>query len=266
MMRNLALLLAAALLASLSIVAPAQAQATRTWVSGVGDDANPCSRTAPCKTFAGAISKTAAHGEINVLDPGGFGAVTITKSISIISESVQAGVLVDGTNAIIINAAAGDVVLLKGLNIQGLGPGGNVATSLNGVRILSAAKVHITKSLIQGFTSLTDGNGVAIVPTVNPVTVFISETTITKNRQGIFVNPTNPALVTVFVDRVVLQGNSATAIRTTANGTIRVTNSVITDNNRGLLQAGNGVIISGGGNSLLGNNIEGTFDSTVPQL
>ena len=62
--------------------APAQAQSTRTWVSGVGDDANPCSRTAPCKTFAGAISKTAAFGEINVLDPGGFGAVTITHSIT----------------------------------------------------------------------------------------------------------------------------------------------------------------------------------------
>ena len=63
--------------------APAHAQATRTWVSGVGDDANPCSRTAPCKTFAGAISKTAAGGEINCLDPGGFGAVTITKAITI---------------------------------------------------------------------------------------------------------------------------------------------------------------------------------------
>src|SRR5438093_5866225 len=81
----------------------AQAQATRTWVSGVGDDANPCSRTAPCKTFAGAISKTAAGGEINVLDPGGFGAVTITKSITIRSDHVEAGVLVSGTNAIIVN-------------------------------------------------------------------------------------------------------------------------------------------------------------------
>ena len=74
----------------------AQAQATRTWVSGVGDDANPCSRTAPCKTFAGAISKTAAKGEINVLDPGGFGGVTITKSISIEASGVIAGVLVTG--------------------------------------------------------------------------------------------------------------------------------------------------------------------------
>jgi hypothetical protein len=242
------------------------AQATRTWVSGIGNDANPCSRTAPCKTFAGAISKTAPHGEIDVLDPGGYGAVTITKSISIISESVQAGVLVDGTNAIIINAAATDVVLLKGLNIQGLGPGGIATTSLNGVRILSAAKVQITKSLIQGFTSATDGNGVAIVPTVNPVTVFISETMITKNRQGILVNTTNPVLATVLLDRVIVTGNSATAVRTTANGTIRITNSVITDNNRGLLQAGTGQIISGGGNTLVGNNIDGTFDSTVPPL
>src|SRR5687768_12498119 len=82
-------------------VAPASAQATRTWVSGVGDDANPCSRTAPCKTFAGAISKTAAGGEINCLDPGGFGGVTITKSISIICDHTEGGVLVSGTNAIV---------------------------------------------------------------------------------------------------------------------------------------------------------------------
>src|SRR5262249_9234662 len=91
---------------------PAQAQATRTWVSGVGDDANPCSRTAPCKTFAGAIFKTAPSGEINVLDPGGFGAVTITKSITISSEGFEAGVLVSGTNGIVVSGA-GVVVVLK---------------------------------------------------------------------------------------------------------------------------------------------------------
>src|SRR5215471_5367173 len=84
----------------------AYGQATRTWVSGVGDDANPCSRTAPCKTFAGAISKTAAGGEIDVLDPGGFGGVTITKSITIDGTPVLAGVLVAGTAGIVVNAAA----------------------------------------------------------------------------------------------------------------------------------------------------------------
>src|ERR1700712_1596076 len=88
------------------LAAPAHAQATRTWVSGTGDDANPCSRTAPCKTFAGSVSKTAAGGEINVLDPGGFGAVTITKSLTISSEGFEAGVLVSGTNAIIVNAGS----------------------------------------------------------------------------------------------------------------------------------------------------------------
>src|SRR5215468_6253909 len=82
--------------------APAHAQASRTWVSGVGDDANPCSRTAPCKTFAGAISKTATGGEINCLDPAGFGAVTITKSITIDCHEIFASVLVAGTNGIII--------------------------------------------------------------------------------------------------------------------------------------------------------------------
>src|ERR1700730_8489913 len=90
--------------------APAQAQATRTWVSGVGDDANPCSRTAPCKTFAGAISKTAPSGEINALDSGGFGAVTITKAITIDGGGNIAGVLVSGTNAIVINALNTDTV------------------------------------------------------------------------------------------------------------------------------------------------------------
>src|SRR3954471_3545021 len=94
-----------AILALPLYVGSAQAQATRTWVSGVGDDANPCSRTAPCKTFAGAISKTATDGEINCLDPGGFGGVTITKAITIASE-VEAGVLVSGVNAIIVNAPA----------------------------------------------------------------------------------------------------------------------------------------------------------------
>src|SRR4029077_10913147 len=103
-LRNTLGAVAACAVTMLFLAEPASAQATRTWVSGVGDDANPCSRTAPCKTFAGAISKTAPAGEINVLDPGGFGAVTITKSITISSEGFEAGVLVSGTNGIVISA------------------------------------------------------------------------------------------------------------------------------------------------------------------
>src|SRR5687768_9648289 len=102
---------------------PAAAQATRTWVSGVGDDANPCSRTAPCKTFAGAISKTATGGEINCLDPGGFGGLTITKAISIVCDHTEGGVLSAGAgvNGMVVNAPATATVFLSGLDFNGAG-------------------------------------------------------------------------------------------------------------------------------------------------
>src|SRR6266567_2463240 len=125
----------------------AHAQATRTWVSGVGDDVNPCSRTAPCKTFAGAISKTATGGEINVLDPGGFGAVTITKAITISSEGFEAGVLVSGTNGIVVNTPnANDVVVIRGLDIEGLG------TGLSGIKVLTGGNVYVEKCTINRFS------------------------------------------------------------------------------------------------------------------
>src|ERR1700722_8056558 len=114
---------------SLLFAAPASAQATRTWVSGLGDDANPCSRTAPCKTFAGAISKTATSGEINCLDPGGFSALTITKSITIDCNTAGGigGVLVSGANGFVV--AGGTQVQLIGLDING------ITTGLNGVLV-----------------------------------------------------------------------------------------------------------------------------------
>src|SRR5688572_18374492 len=97
----------------------ASAQATRTWVSGVGDDVNPCSRTAPCKTFAGAISKTAAGGEISVLDPGGYGAVTITKAITINGDGTLASILAVLTNGVVVNAGVNDRVVLRNISING---------------------------------------------------------------------------------------------------------------------------------------------------
>lgn len=134
----------------------AHAQATRTWVSGVGDDANPCSRTAPCKTFAGAISKTAAGGEINALDDGGFGAVTITKAITIDGGGHLAGVLASsGSNGIVINAGASDVVIIRGISFNGAG------TGLNAVRYLAGKYVVVEDSTIQGFA-----NGINMITTV----------------------------------------------------------------------------------------------------
>jgi hypothetical protein len=125
------------------------AQATRTWVSGVGDDANPCSRTAPCKTFAGAISKTANNGEISVLDPGGYGAVTITKSITINGEGTLASILFSGTNGVNINGA-GIRVTLRNLTLNGGG------TGINGISISNsgiASSVTVENCEIWNFTS-----------------------------------------------------------------------------------------------------------------
>src|SRR4051812_37540065 len=185
----------------------AHAQATRTWVSGVGDDANPCSRTAPCKTFAGAISKTATGGEINVLDPGGFGGVTITKSITISSEGFEAGVLVSGTNAIIINATTTSNVVLRGLDIEGLG------TGLDGIKVLGGlGSLHVEKCTINNFRG-TNGNGIEIATSTAAATthVFIKDTIIRNNGQGtgggVLINPTGSAIVKASLDNVRLEFN-----------------------------------------------------------
>src|SRR6476660_7530891 len=131
----------------------AGAQASRTWVSGVGDDVNPCSRTAPCKTFAGAISKTAAGGEIDALDPAGYGAVTITKAITIDGGGGQvASVLVSGTNGIVVQAGPSDMVILRNLRINGIG------TGINGIRWLSGRNLTVENCDIFGFTN----NGIDI--------------------------------------------------------------------------------------------------------
>jgi hypothetical protein len=178
----------------------ASAQATRTWVSGVGDDANPCSRTAPCKTFAGAISKTAAGGEINVLDPGGYGGVTITKSITISSEGFEAGVLVSGTNAIIVNAGAADIVVLRGLDIEGLG------TGLNGIRFLNGGSLHVEDCTINRFTQF----GIDFEP--SGASQLLVTNTIVRNNNGtsgagILLRPGTTGSAAATFDDVNLAGN-----------------------------------------------------------
>lgn len=163
---------------------PAMAQATRTWVSGVGDDLNPCSRTAPCKTWAGAISKTAAAGEINCLDPGAFGAVTITKSLTIRCEGEEGGALASaGANAITINAASTDRIILDNIDLEGAG------TGLNGVNIVSARDVVIKDTSIRGFLA-TGGNCVK-VNTTTTIRVALTNSFLFNCSTGVSVLNTN---------------------------------------------------------------------------
>jgi hypothetical protein len=165
-------------------------QASRTWVSGVGDDANPCSRTAPCKTFAGAISKTAAGGEIDALDPAGYGAVTITKAITIDGGGGQvASVLVSGTNGIVVQAGPSDVVILRNLRINGIG------TGINGIRFLSGKDLNVESCYIFGFTT----NGVDIA--LNQATAASAHilNTVIKNNGGVGVRAANAVAPAVAV-------------------------------------------------------------------
>jgi len=166
-------------------------QASRTWVSGVGDDANPCSRTAPCKTFAGAISKTAAGGEIDALDPGGFGAVTITKAITIDGGGGQvASVLVSGTNGIVVSAGANDVVILRNLRINGIG------TGLNGVQFLAGKDLNVESCYIFGFTQ----NGINIALNQGtPASAHVINT-ILKNNGGSGIRAANAVAPNVLVE------------------------------------------------------------------
>jgi hypothetical protein len=195
----------------------AHAQATRTWVSGVGDDANPCSRTAPCKTFPGAISKTAAGGEINVLDPGGFGAVTITKSITIRSDSIEAGVLVSAGNAINVNATATDRVVLEGLDIEGLG------TSTDGVKVNSAAIVEITRCSIRHFA----GNGVNVVSSTANTRVVILDSILSFNAGGVNVLGTGGVANSATIMSSFLDGNTSFGVQ--ANGAVNAISLIRTN-------------------------------------
>jgi hypothetical protein len=209
----------------------AQAQATRTWVSGVGDDANPCSRTAPCKTFAGAISKTAAGGEISVLDPGGFGVVTITKSITIDGGGIVGSILASLSNGVIVNAGVNDTVRLRNLSINGAGNG------VNGIRYLAGKTLHVENVTIQGFTS----NGIDANMGANSGNLTVKDSYINNCGIAGVRMQTSTGVLTASLDRVRLQ--SCQFGLDTFSGTATISNSVVSQNsNIGIVAESTGVI------------------------
>lgn len=202
------------------------AQATRTWVSGVGDDANPCSRTAPCKTFAGAISKTFPGGTIDALDPGGFGAVTITKAITIEAVGTVASVLVAGTNGIVIAAGASDVVTLRGLTVEGTNGSG-----LNGIRFTGGAKLIVEHCVVQGFSQ----NGIDFEPSAAS-TLLVTDTTV-NNTTGavtaaVFVQGSG-ATPSASLDRTRLVQNAGFGLQV-KNGIVEIRHSTVSQNAFGI--------------------------------
>jgi hypothetical protein len=272
-MRRIALLaLVVGFLAPFLASAPAHAQATRTWVSGVGDDANPCSRTAPCKTFAGAISKTALAGEIDCLDPGGFGAVTITKSITLNCHELFGSVLVAGTNGIIIAAGAADKVILRNIQVQGVNSG------LVGIKILSAAAVSIEDCIVTEFTQ----QGIADVRTAGSTKLFVRNTILSHNAGsgiGVGASATNNVELdnvfsvnnlfgvaagpgnNVMIRRSVFSGNTNAGVDAESGSAINVDNSSISSNVTGVAANGGTVRLSNSDISFNGTGISGATSS-----
>ena len=205
--------------------APAlHAQATRTWVSGVGDDVNPCSRTAPCKTFAGAISKTAAAGEINIIDPGGYGGVTITKSITINGGGSYASILVSGTNGIIVNVGSSDVVAIRNISINGLGNG------LSGIKMLGSGSLFVENVDIHQFAD----KGIDFQPT-GTAQLFVTNTAIRNTGGGILVKPAAGISAAAQVRDSILEQN-VYGIRAEDRSSVSIERSTVAGNlNNGFL-------------------------------
>jgi hypothetical protein len=255
-MRRIALLALAIGFSPLLASAPAHAQAVRTWVSGVGDDVNPCSRTAPCKTFAGAISKTSAGGEINCLDPGGFGTVTITKAMTLNCKETGIGsILAAGVPGITINttADANARVTLRGLQIQGANQ--TVTPGTIGVRILLGASVSIEDCVITGFGQ----QGISDARTAGNTKLFIRNTVISNNTgEGILLSATGNAKAEIentssinnlsgilvntgslaMIRHSVFSGNG-TGISASAGGGINIDSSAISGNTTGVISNSN---------------------------
>lgn len=275
------------------------AQANRTWVSGVGDDANSCSRTAPCKTFAGAQVRTNTGGEIDCLDSGGFGSATLNKSLTIDGTGCQAAILASEVNGITINitsaADAAKTVRLRNISINGMGNG------KNGINVIGARRVFVEHVLIDGFAD----HGVRVE--TDRTEVFVSDTTIRRiGKSGIDILPTGTSSrITLFVERtslmatfngmVISKGGRATirdsslsenrnglvaegaelnaincvltenetAITARDHGNIRLAQVVVVNNRRGLLSTG-GKIIAFNHVLIHGNDTDGAPTTTIP--
>lgn len=257
-MRNSVRLLSITLLV-LGLAVSAQGQATRTWVSGVGDDANPCSRTAPCKTFAGAISKTAAGGEISVLDPGGYGALTITKSITIDGQSQIASILPGAGNGININAALTDRVHIRNIQINGAGSGAV------GIKIFAAANVVIENvdiSNIRGGGANSRGIQIATTaasPHITRVNVINSRIRNISNF-GIASEPTGTGTVNLTVAGCSIMDNDFSAIDLDRNTKATVTDTIMTNSSGGAgVFAEQGSVEVNIHDSVMSNNAFGVF-------
>lgn len=242
-------------------------QATRTWISGVGDDVNPCSRTAPCKTFQGAYAKTATGGEINIIDPGNYGPLTIDKSIIVNGYGSAAGILMVGINGITVNAGPDDVIILRNLYINGF------SSSPGGIKYTSGGQLHVENCNISGMYPGSPGiwvdhsgkglltvretvitgppasmHGIQINTASDTVKVLLNQVNISGVNIGVYAQ--NRAQVNVANSTI--SGNTTGVLATYNTSVIRLSNTGVFNNTTGIGYGG-GKIVSFGNNQIAGN-------------
>ncbi len=232
----------------------AQGQATRTWVSGVGDDVNPCSRTAPCKTWAGAISKTASGGIIDALDPGGFGALTITKPMTLEGNGTLASTLHSGVNGIIVNITSGTNrnVVLRNILIDGSG----ITIGTNGVRFIAGDSL-----LVEGCSIHTDSaTGIDFENDLGIGQLIVRNTVITSTTTGILIKPQAAASAARASIQDSLISGCTTGIRAEDKANVNVYQSRVSGNTDGVLSfaaGGIGTVVTVNNSQIAGNSGSG---------
>jgi hypothetical protein len=224
---------------------------SQTFVSAtLGNDSNPCTRVSPCLTFAAALAQTPAGGEIDVLDPGDFGPVTITKAVSIYSADVGAVSVAGttpapGTSGIVISAGSSDVINLGGLIFDGVN-----ASGTSGVVFNSGARLHIENCAVLGFTK----SGITFSPGTGSATttqLVVQDTTILNNATGLLIRPTGGIAANALLRWLHIDGNTGEGLRVDGTGGSGAIIAILADSTASF-NAGNGIdAVSGPGNATL---------------
>jgi hypothetical protein len=239
--------------------APAQAQENRTFVSSTGDDSNNCTNTAtPCRHFAAAYAATPAGGEIDVLDPGNYGGLTITGPVSIQGHGWASSAAPAGGATFVINARTNDQVNIRGVLLDGLGATGSV-----GIQFNSGGSLNVQDSVIRNFSSA----GVAFVPNGSSA-LFVSNTLISDftnvNGTGINIAPTGGS-ITAVISRADIQRVMGTGVNAGANTTVTLKGSTIVDNTVGVNIVAGATVVSYGNNAITGNQTN-VVGGSIPEL
>jgi Right handed beta helix region len=280
----------AATLLTLSLGAGAAQAQTRVFVAAQGSDSNPCTFAAPCRTFQHAHDMVAAGGEIDVLDPAGYGSMTITKSLSIQGHGWASMSPPASGNAITISAGPTDTVFLRGLILEGFGTG-NIGLLLNSSGILDFSDCVVRNFTIAGIglapsisnrsviansyisnTGSIAGTGIDVIPTsASSTTLSVNNTVVASFGDGISAETTAvpSAFVKITVSNSTIANNSTGLTSGGSGSVILVTRSILTGNGHALNVTPNGAAIESFGDNTLANNgaagLGGTFTSTLAE-